>query len=1218
MTEETIRISAKPLQDNSYITLRVDQKFKQLNVLSLSLNEESVYSTFNSNHGILVGRVLANGGVGLPNVKISVFISKDPNEKPEIEKYYPYVNTSDKNEVNKKYNLLPKVRRFLRIEEDSLRGMYYNRFGIGLVPKQPVGSFFTKTEILTNGTIRETFKKYYKYTAVTNFAGDYIIAGLPVGSYTVHMDADLSDIGPFSLTPGSLISQGYSRELFDEGNFKPCEDLENCIQVESQEAGIEIRPLWGDNTFSEIGVSRLDFSLNKKITPTFTFFTSTFSMNKDDYWGDRVINRKYTDWIRYTIPIYVFFFRIGQSFFYPRTFIYGPNYTNYSRLNGGPRNSDGNLDEFLKYPNRYDRTPGDCVASTFVLPYNINSINARYPFGGFNGSCPPIIPIYSIGRDFIDQKGPTGLTVGDRFEWPGFEISLDRFPFLYPVVAGSTLLRPVNHSSTTPIGETSLFEGRRSLGYFASYLTLPNCNCQPRTSVIPGEIVYPTVGSGDEAVGIFEYRYIQVKKNSEVVILPRRRFGDSVRIRRVRDYNRRQFSKFANDRVILPFYLDGDDPVGIITGYEEGYRTSPGLNANPADRFERAADLTNARNYAQLNDDVPYFIKSNAEYVPTSINPNSVKVIVPYRGSDGTSNNGRWLKIKPAMRRTYSQSTESTDGPFFDHIPPDLNPDSDILIDLNFYPYDDPTPVQNQNPNTIAGFDRRLERFACKTGLKVSDFYEYVTVRVPQYNCGLPSGFGRIFSNVGNERGLNSKYNINRHDNPTPVAEVISYDENDNPSLLPPTRYESYYDRGSLVLRLSCNIEPKITNEIGQLVDSTQEGVGVFTKFKGNFKIELEGQVSAPKTQDNSIRPFAIIPCASSPGFVYVNPSSISNVKQSGVPASIAETYYQPYVFEYGKFYSVAQRFGNLQDRITNTYNISNPFNGEPNLFSIGPLGNSFFTGPVREGVEGYQGPTDVPFNDVLIGSSCNYVAGSSTFIDYPASIQITSVDGFIELQNRGLILFNENNRNGDRILPFLYDSFVNFTLYFPHAMINKENLDENDLTERQVIRYSPYLLVRVKDYDSVDNIAGFQPQEFYYNPLQLETRIVEVNKSDIVRIMELTLNDQFLTNNLLKSFTATLTNNDLYLDYREQDVKDLDSTSGLKDRKNIGSSLIIPESDLRPGITKGYTAFNGIDNASTNFFNSNPLFQPRSTHMFMLGIKNTNIIKYMFDKRLL
>ena len=40
--------------------------------------------------------------------------------------------------------------------------------------------------------------KYYKYTTRTNEAGDYMIFGVPVGSQTIHVDIDLSDIGILS------------------------------------------------------------------------------------------------------------------------------------------------------------------------------------------------------------------------------------------------------------------------------------------------------------------------------------------------------------------------------------------------------------------------------------------------------------------------------------------------------------------------------------------------------------------------------------------------------------------------------------------------------------------------------------------------------------------------------------------------------------------------------------------------------------------------------------------------------------------------------------------------------------------------------------------------------------------------------------------------------------------------------------------------------------
>ena len=83
---------------------------------------------FNADYGVLVGRVIANGGIGIPNAKISIFIplSDEDADNGEITSIYPYKTPRDKNYEGKRYNLLPRVSK--------------NRPQHGIIsPKQPFG-----------------------------------------------------------------------------------------------------------------------------------------------------------------------------------------------------------------------------------------------------------------------------------------------------------------------------------------------------------------------------------------------------------------------------------------------------------------------------------------------------------------------------------------------------------------------------------------------------------------------------------------------------------------------------------------------------------------------------------------------------------------------------------------------------------------------------------------------------------------------------------------------------------------------------------------------------------------------------------------------------------------------------------------------------------------------------------------------------------------------
>ena len=123
---------------DSHITVKLDQDVDTLEFLSMSLSTKDVYQDFNADYGVLIGRVLANGGIGIPNAKISIFIpltDEDANNS-EISSIYPYINPTDKNNEGKRYNLLPRVSQV-------------NSFGISS-PKQPFGSFPIKPELVTN------------------------------------------------------------------------------------------------------------------------------------------------------------------------------------------------------------------------------------------------------------------------------------------------------------------------------------------------------------------------------------------------------------------------------------------------------------------------------------------------------------------------------------------------------------------------------------------------------------------------------------------------------------------------------------------------------------------------------------------------------------------------------------------------------------------------------------------------------------------------------------------------------------------------------------------------------------------------------------------------------------------------------------------------------------------------------------------------------------
>ena len=262
------RIRTTPGVDKS-IRVRIDQDFEYLEILSLKLLQSQVYTRKCSDYGVIVGRVSINNGFGLPNAKISIFIplsSEDEENNPVIADLYPYKTLSQVNDIGYKYNLLPTEPSFSN--------------------HVPTGSFFTREDVLTNSTKIEIYDKYFKYNAVTNDSGDYMIFGVPLGSQTIVVNIDLSDIGEFSLSPQDMIRMGNATPAEVDGTkFKSSTNLNELPQIITINRTLEVEPLWGEEGLCSIGITRTDFDLsaekNINIQPTAVFMGSFISSNED-------------------------------------------------------------------------------------------------------------------------------------------------------------------------------------------------------------------------------------------------------------------------------------------------------------------------------------------------------------------------------------------------------------------------------------------------------------------------------------------------------------------------------------------------------------------------------------------------------------------------------------------------------------------------------------------------------------------------------------------------------------------------------------------------------------------------------------------------------------------------------------------------------------------------------------------------------------------------
>jgi len=260
---DSYRIRTQVGVDKS-VRVQLDQDFESLEILSLKILQSDIYTRQCSDYGVVVGRVTVNNGLGLPKAKISVFIPLSESDflNPVISTLYPYKSLNELNEDGFRYNLLP-----------------YQKQHSG---HNPTGTFFNREDVLTNPSFIEVYDKYYKYTCQTNDSGDYMIFGVPIGTQTIHVDIDLSDIGEFSLSPQDLIRAGFATENQINGTeFKNSFNLSELPQIVTINRTLEVEPFWGQPEICNLGITRTDFDLQQelglKIEPTAIFMGSLIS-----------------------------------------------------------------------------------------------------------------------------------------------------------------------------------------------------------------------------------------------------------------------------------------------------------------------------------------------------------------------------------------------------------------------------------------------------------------------------------------------------------------------------------------------------------------------------------------------------------------------------------------------------------------------------------------------------------------------------------------------------------------------------------------------------------------------------------------------------------------------------------------------------------------------------------------------------------------------------
>ena len=239
------------------IHVPLKQSYDMFEILSLKLDQANTYKTYDSDYGVIVGRVMANGGFGVPNAKVSVFIEVSQDETLKNQLLYNFTSVTDTNYDGVRYNVLPDF--------------------VDDVCHQDVGTFPNKRLVLDNQDIIEIFDKYWKYTTTTNHAGDYMLFGIPTGSQELHVDVDLSDCGILSQRPRDMIGKGYNANMFESPNkFKYSTNLNSLAQIISQDKGVYVYPYWGDVSEGDdkFSITRCDINLEYKFESYAVFMGS--------------------------------------------------------------------------------------------------------------------------------------------------------------------------------------------------------------------------------------------------------------------------------------------------------------------------------------------------------------------------------------------------------------------------------------------------------------------------------------------------------------------------------------------------------------------------------------------------------------------------------------------------------------------------------------------------------------------------------------------------------------------------------------------------------------------------------------------------------------------------------------------------------------------------------------------------------------------------------
>jgi hypothetical protein len=94
---DTKIVNINDIKNDQNIIIKLEQDFDQLKTVNINIGSEGTYQTNCSDYGVLVGKIMLNGGYGVQNAKISVFIpiSEDDKSNNEILELYPFETIND-------------------------------------------------------------------------------------------------------------------------------------------------------------------------------------------------------------------------------------------------------------------------------------------------------------------------------------------------------------------------------------------------------------------------------------------------------------------------------------------------------------------------------------------------------------------------------------------------------------------------------------------------------------------------------------------------------------------------------------------------------------------------------------------------------------------------------------------------------------------------------------------------------------------------------------------------------------------------------------------------------------------------------------------------------------------------------------------------------------------------------------------------------------------